>query len=361
MLLSACASLPTPEEIASAPSPLPGLPLALDGRAVFRDTFCALAHAQQPDLVAADPDCEQLLWRLPDEPAATGSHGPADAPSLAPAETLVDDSSRVFIVGGAFSDCFGSASQAYRDGAEVLRSAGADVVRIPVSGRSSAEYNAAIIARELQTAQLSPEDTVILLGYSKGTVDILQFLAETPAMADYIDAVISVAGPTLGSATADTGDWVYDVFIAHGFSGHCDPGDGGVIDALVTERRQAWWRENSPPAGIRFYSLLGIATEQHLARALRPSWRLLADQARLNDGQVTPQEGWVPGSTLLGFAHADHWSIAVPIEEELEFFAARPDPRPYPRSLLFQALVRYVVADLSGPDGAPDTRGKSGQ
>ena len=54
----------------------------------------------------------------------------------------------------------------------------------------------------------------------------------------------------------------------------------------------------------------------------------------------------MPGSTLLGYANSDHWGIAIDIEEELSFLADRPDDTPFPRSILFESVLRYVSEDL---------------
>jgi pimeloyl-ACP methyl ester carboxylesterase len=280
--------------------------------------------------------CETLLWRLDDEAAA----------ELIATPPALDTRLQVFIVGGAFSDCFGNASIAYRDGIAAMTAAGMEVVEVPISGRSSAEYNARAIADAIAN---SPTGPVVLLGYSKGTVDILVFLADYPELAGRVRGVISVAGPVYGSQLAERGDWAYDLFLQRAFSGRCDPGDGGVLHSLLPEARQQWLATHPLPDHVRYYSLLAFTTSEHIARVLGPSWQILAATDPRNDGQITIAEGVLPGSTLLGYANTDHWGVAIDIEEELSFLAGRDDESVYPRSTMFEALVRYVSEDLREP------------
>ena len=274
-----------------------------------------------------------MLWRLSDEPP----QGPA--PNL----PALDKHLQFIVVGGAFSDCFGPASIAYGDGIEALAAQGYHIGTIAISGRSGAAHNAGMIAAALAQA---PQNPVVLVGYSKGTVDILEFLAAYPETAQRVLAVISVAGPVLGSKVAEDGQWVYDTLLTQAFRGRCDPGDGGVVDSLLPQTRQEWLSRNPLPAGVRYYSLLAFAVREHIATALLPSWQVLASADRRNDGQLTITDGTLPGSTLLGYANSDHWGVAINIEQELSFLAGRPDETPYPRSVLLEAALRYVSEDL---------------
>ncbi|TXS89620.1 hypothetical protein [Parahaliea aestuarii] len=254
-------------------------------------------------------------------------------------------------MGGAFSGCFGEASLAYYRGIDALQQQGLPVVSIAIESRSGDRRNARLIATALDAQPPRPGQQTVLLGYSKGAVDILRFLADYPQLAAEVDAVVSVAGPVNGSAVAAKGAWAYDTFLSSALAGRCDPGDGKVVDSLLPVTRRQWLAENPLPPHIRYFTLLGFTTSEHLARGLRPSWRLLARDNRHNDGQVLPEEAMLPGSTLLAYLDSDHWGLAIDIEQELAFFAARADSRPFPRALLFETIVRYVGAELT-PDGA---------
>jgi hypothetical protein len=353
--LSGCASFPSSEEYvhsAALLAPADGAGVRRDARAEFRRVFCALVD-QADSKLGTENGCDEYLWQLDDEPA-----GPAPAPLQPLAPAL-----RVFIVGGAFSDCFGDASVAYGEAVTRLAAEGIRITVVPISGRSSAYLNASRIAETYARENPSQDELVVLIGYSKGTVDILHFLVRYPATSRTVDAVISVSGPVHGSEAARRGAWLYDALLANRFAGMCEPGDGGVVDSLVPEYRQAWLGEHDLPQHVRYYTLSAFTTREHMARGLVPTYRLLARLDPRNDGQVTLEEGLLPGSTLLGYANADHWSLAIDIEEELEFFASRPDKRRFPREVLFEALLRFVSNDLEDGDGnsrpyTPSTRSR---
>jgi len=337
-IFGGCASMPDADEYLAYPvllDPPNGGATARDDRARFREIFCQVA--QRENFAGADPNCEQFLWRLPDE--AELEKTSTELPNL-------DTSLHIVVVGGAFSDCFGAASVAYGAAIKQLESKGVTTTVVPISGRSSAEFNARIIAESLHSASIDPEQRIVLLGYSKGTVDILHFLNGYPDLAPQVQAVISVSGAIFGSAVADQGAWAYDTLLKNTFKKRCDPGDHGVVDSMKTEVRRAWLEQHEMPGHIRFYTIAAFTTRDHLARGLRSSWRILARTNRRNDGQVTISDALFPGSTLLGYANADHWGVAIDIEQELDFIAGRPDDHPFPRSVLFEAYLRYVSEDL---------------
>lgn len=336
LLAGGCSSFPTTGELEAtrAVLPAPAAGVVADDRAHFRRIFCAVAGLHGVPAAETAGGCEGLLWRLRDEPApAPGFSLPEPKPGV-----------QLLIVGGAFSDCFGTASIAYRDAIAQLVKAGVDVRSVPISGRSSAEYNAKAIAT---TVAASPHGPLVLLGYSKGVVDSLYFLSAYPQLAGRVNALVSIAGPVLGATLADSGDWIYDTFLEQSFAGRCDPGDGGVLDSLLPAARLQWQAAHPLPTQVRYFSLLAFTTEEHIARGLRPSWRILAATDVRNDGQITIEEGALPGSTLLGYANTDHWGLAIHIEEELAFFGGREDPTPYPREVLLEAVVRYVSEALT--------------
>src|SRR5512147_1959702 len=107
-----------------------------------------------------------------------------------------------------------------------------------VSGRSSAEHNARQLAEAVRAAGIGAGDRIVLIGYSKGAVDILQFLSDFPELGQQVVAVVSVAGAIFGSPLASTADWWYRTLFAKSFSTRCDPGDGLVISSLLPETRR---------------------------------------------------------------------------------------------------------------------------
>jgi hypothetical protein len=204
----------------------------------------------------------------------------------------------------------------------------------------------------LAAAGLEPGQRIVLIGYSKGAVDILHFLAEFPDAAQQVAAVVSLAGPILGTPLAERAAWAYDHLLSEAFTGRCDPGDRGLADSMLPDTRREWLAAHPPPADIAYFSIAAFTTRAHLAWALRPSWRLLAGYDRRNDGQVLPADAVIPGSTLLGYANADHWGLAIAVEQELPRLISRPEGNLLPQSVLLEAILRQVSETLDTHGGS---------
>lgn len=347
-----CATTPGAGELLLAPvqaRTVADAPAMRDGRPAFRGTFCSTLreeHLAAPD----DAACDRWLWRLTDEPA-----GDADrVVPLANPEHL-----EVVLVTGAFSECVGEASRPFSAGAARLQAAGAKVRTVVVGGRSGTSHNAGQIADVLATSQIDDDRKVILIGYSKGGLDILRFLVDFPDLAKRVDAVVGVASPIFGTPLAELAEPAYAALVARVPYEKCPPGDGEVMASLRPGTASGWLAVNPLPAGVRFYSLAAFTTRGHVARALVPFWKHLGGTGVRNDGQVVATDAVIPGSTLLGYANADHWGVAQTIETEHPVLAARQDPALFPLEQLFLAMVAFIADDLaqnatSGPGTFPE-------
>ncbi|MFO1406606.1 MAG: hypothetical protein U1F08_03625 [Steroidobacteraceae bacterium] len=343
LLATACTGIPRPSEFRATSAAWPAGTHAGtgDGRARFRQIFCDLVSAAG-DVRGARNGCGALLWKLDDEPPPSAD---ATAPPL-PGDL------RVFVVSGAFADCRREGTVPYEAEISRLEATGTDVRATMVSGRSGAGHNAAELATAIREAGVGEHDRIVLVGYSKGAVDSLQFLVDYPDLAAHVAAVVSVAGPIYGSPLAATAEGVYRLF-SDSFASVCDPGDGGVIESLLPDVRRQWLEAHPLPAHVRYYSLASFPTRKHLARGLEPSWQMLAPTDTRNDGQVLVGDAVIPGSTLLGYVNADHWDVAIAVERQMPFFSGRPDPRQFPRAALFDALLRYVGETLGPAPASP--------
>ena len=338
-LAAGCASIPGADEFRSGVAALPDVALngpVTDGRARFREIFCEVARRN----ARVPPEgllCDTLLWRLADETAASTS----PVPPRAAGSRL-----RVFVVTGAFSDCFGPGALPYRGGIARMNAAGYRVETIVVSGRSSTGHNARQIADALRAASTAESDRIVLMGYSKGAIDILEFLDEYPDLAGRVSAVVSIAGAVMGTPLAEKGEWVYRKALADTFATRCDPGDGGVLESLDPTARRQWLADHPLPRHVAYFSLAAFTTREHLAHGLLPFWKMLAPFDPRNDGQVLIGDALIPGATLLGYANADHWSVALRIENELPHLAARSSGYQFPQDDLLEALVLFTAEAL---------------
>jgi pimeloyl-ACP methyl ester carboxylesterase len=334
-----CAATPVAEGGLTAPvqsKTVGGGPGMRDGRPAFRAAFCSMLREEG---LAASQDlaCERWLWRLTDEPAGE----PRETPSAASTEPL-----EVLLVTGAFNECVGAESRPFSAGAARLQGAGSTVRTLVVGGRSGTVHNARQIAEALTASPSAAEAKVILVGYSKGTLDILRFLVDYPQLARRVDAVVSVASPIFGTPLADTAGPTYAALLSRLPYDKCPPGDCQVLASLRPDVATEWITSNALPAQVRYYSLAGFTTQERVARMLEPGWRLLNRIDARNDGQVIAADAVIPGATLLGYANADHWGVAQQIEAVHPVLAGRSDPTPYPLEQLFLAIVAFVTDDL---------------
>ena len=336
--LTGCVSLPTTEELLVAPAPhlSADAPAGItDERSEFRQHFCEeyRGSSTQDDTVAR---CDAWLHRLSDEQGRVTVTAAA-RPDL-----------QVLFVTGAFSECFDESARPFASAIAARANDNDDLGTIVVGGRSGTSHNAKQIADFLETWPDDPAKPLVLVGYSKGTNDILQFLVDYPELASNVDAVVSIAGAVRGSPIADRYGRLYDLLFSHAPMKRCEKGDGDVVDDLRTNVRGAWLAEHDLPAHVRYYSLVAFTTRERVARALVRTWKSLLRDSRRNDGQLVPEDALLPNSSLLAYLNADHWAVAMELESEHRLIAARRDETPFPHNALLGAMLRHVGDDLNG-------------
>jgi hypothetical protein len=307
-----------------------GQPGLVDGRQRFREVLCGL----RPD------DCESLLIRLADEPVAS---------SVQTAPAPIDPALRVIFVPGAFQACFPEVAVPFEGAFAQLRSQGHRIDVVRLGARSSSERNAEELARIVIADRLTADEKLVLIGHSKGVPDILVFLARYPVLAEQVSVVVSIAGAVNGTRLAD---WVSPLIPLPPWFGvtPCEAGDGGVLQSLRHEERMRWWSKNRLPDHIRYFSLGAVTTADAAARIFDLPRQKLARASELNDGQLLFFDQAIPGSTLLGYANADHWDVVLGAQQRWSYWAANRATRVYPRDALFEALMRYLSEAM--PRGA---------
>ena len=220
-----------------------------------------------------------------------------------------------------------------------------------MSGRSGPAHNAAQIAAAMARAELAPDERVVLVGSSKGSLDALQFLVDGAPLAERVVAVASVVSPLRGSPGA-TGARPLWPALAAAIGAECEAGDGSVLESLQPAVRARWLAANPLPSRVAYFSLAAYPSRDRLAHGLLAPWELLAAFDRRNDGQVLARDAFIPGATALGVVNADHWDVAVAFEAISPRLGARASARTFPREALLDAVLLYVGEALDAGNGS---------
>jgi len=341
--LGACASGPLAPYSTDTP-PLMLAPAAqagvVDGRGRFREIYCAVLEAHGHELPDYRP-CDEALTRVGDEPAAQGR-----AVDLGPSSRHLV----ALLVPGIGWDCVEDWLEAPGSAANHVAHFGYELSQIHVDALSGTRHN----AREIRDALLAmpePEGAprLVLVGYSKGTPDILEAVVSYPEIRSRIAAVVSIAGAVGGSPIADDSKQSEAALMRHFPGATCTPGDGEGVASLGTVTRRAWLAANSLPADLRYYSLATFPQPDRISRVLKSSYRKLAAIDARNDGQLLFYDQLIPGSRLMGYLNSDHWAVVLPIARSHEtvgkLFVTQ---NAYPREALLEAVLRFVEEDLAG-------------
>lgn len=306
-----------------------------DGRARFRQLFCrSFAAVGAPE--GGKPACSDYLHRLVDEPA--GGAQPTGAP-------LALASVRFIVVPGFMGDAAPSGMRALGTGIDRLAAKGYRIEYIKVSGGGGGGYNAEQIAAFFRDRSFSEQDKLVLVGYSKGTIDILHFLVDHPELARHVDALVSYAGAVNGSALAEVFPQILiDTAIVLGGS---DPGDSAGFHALKPSVQMSWLAANPLPTHIKYFSLVSYTDRENVSGVLTDGYDRLSQINPKNDGQLIFYDQVLPRSTLLGYANADHWAIALAFSEKSPTMASTVVTRNvFPREALLEAVLLYVREKL---------------
>ena len=324
-----------------ATSPLAFLPAAGAGiddqRGRFREILCAVDEAHGHQLPEYRP-CDEILHRFTDEPAGTGE--PVD---LGPARSKL----RVAVVAGLGAECFGAFVTAFPYALEHLQGFGYQTASITVDGLSSSTNNGRQVKDAVVALDLAPDEQLVLVGYSKGTPDILEGLATYPELAQRVAAVVSVSGSVNGSPLADDAPESMLAMLEYLPGSECGAGDGGAVDSLKPSTRHDFARTHELPETVRYYSLASFAQREQISFGLRGTYDDLAKIDPRNDSQLLFYDQIIAGGALLGFVNADHWAVALPISRDRPVLAATVINRnEFPREVLLEAIVRHVEEQL---------------
>lgn len=340
--LTGCASAP-PVPFSTDAAPLILAPTSdagvQDKRARFREIYCAVLEGHGHEL----PDyrgCDLALTRVGVEPAGNGR-----AVNLGPSHRHLI----ALTVPGLGYDCVAPWLAPTDTVASNLRKYGYDSSVLKVDALSGSSRNARQIRDALMSMDLGTGGPrVVLVGYSKGIADLLEAIVSFPEIRSRIAAVVSAAGAVGGTPLAnDAHEYQVNLF-KHFPKATCDSGNGGGLESMRPQTRQAWLAHHQLPAAIHYYSLVTFPEPDQISSILRGSYDKLSRVDARNDGQVIFYDEVIPHSALIGFVNADHWAIALPIARTHDTVGSLfVTHNAYPREALTEALLRFIDEDLA--------------
>jgi len=342
LALIGCASAPLQPFTTETP-PLVLVPAAQAGvhdkRGRFREIYCAVLQARAGEVPDHRP-CDDALTRLGTEPGPTGQPVALGASSRHLVAALVP---------GIGYDCVAQWLQPPGTVGQHVRKYGYELTLIKVDALSGITTNARQIRDAVMAMTLGPgAPRLVLVGYSKGTPDVLEAIVKHPEIRPRLAAVVSVAGAVGGSALANNAEQYQAELLQHFPGASCDAGDGGAVASLRPNVRKAWLAQNPLPASVPTYSVVTLPQAERISSILQGSAGKLSMIDGRNDSQVIFYDQVIPGSNLVGYINADHWAIALPIARMHESVGSIfVTQNAYPREALLEAVLRFVEEDLA--------------
>jgi hypothetical protein len=323
LFLCGCAAKSLPP----AAETMPPIVLATLGDAGIKDLRHLYRAAVCRQLPAGSPSCNEVLLRFPGEASL-------DSP---PAQRDIANRYRIAFVPGIFSDCFNGTFRPFTDVIENFKNSGFAVHDFHTAGRANAAENARRLAKQL--AELSPDPRPwIMVVYSKGLPDVLEFLLRYPQASQQVAAIVSIAGASNGSPIADDLYEFYRDWLAGLPIPGCDRGTGEEVQDLRRDVRLGWWKRNRSAIVLPIFSLVAVPRAERVSPILKQTYEKLSGIDPRNDGQLLWYDAIVTGGYLLGYVNADHLAVAIAASQQspaLSFLFKDNVPRP--------ALVRAAV------------------
>jgi hypothetical protein len=311
---------------------------AQDRRGRFREIFCAVIEARK-DSIPDYRSCDDALKRVGQEAPGTGM-----AVSLGQAQRKL----KLVFVPGLGRDCF-SEWLAIKDTIpRHVREYGYDMVTLDINGLSSCELNARQISDAiLSMPQNGAQPDLVLVGFSKGAIDVLTAVVNHPEIHSRVAAVVSLAGSIGGSPLANMASEGQLNLLQYFPGATCKPAGGGALHDLRPDTRQAWLAEHTLPEGIAYYSLITYPDPDRISGVLRNSYHKLSRVDARNDSQLIFYDQFIPDSTLVAYLNADHWAVALALARTHAVVGELlVEQNEYPREALFEALLRFIEEDL---------------
>jgi hypothetical protein len=275
--------------------------------------------------------CDDVLLRLAGEDAPVPDIPPSD----------VSHRYRVAFIPGLFSECLQALARPFADVMGNLSRAGVDAHYFGVAGRGSAAVNAERLATALSALPDDPRP-LIVFAYSKGLPDLLELIIRRPDAGARIAALVSLAGAANGSLLADRHLDAYRRWLSGLPLTSCDAGTGVELADLRRDVRLEWWRQHRAAISLPIFLLVTAPRRDRVSPPLAGMYRELAQTEPRNDGMLFWYDQLVSRASLLGYVNADHWSVAIPLSQELRAVGFLFYDDAVPRTALVEAALEVI-------------------
>ncbi|WP_224249400.1 lipase family protein [Hyalangium gracile] len=249
----------------------------------------------------------------------------------------------VLFVPGLLGDCADGLAAPFQPTVKRLRLLGYDARVSQVNTSSNSHVNAEHLAREI--AEI-PSEHLLLVGHARGAVDILELLVANPTVASRVSAVLSVAGAINGTPLAGDSKGA-DLLFPNGEDSPCVRGQRWALPEMERAHRLRWLMAHPLPVPPRYFSLAAFTPLSEISPPLRDRAAALTRIDPRNDGLAPFFDQVIPGAELLGYANADHYSIATDPLPPTPAVEGAPGTKPsYPRDALLEAAVLRITEAL---------------
>ena len=220
-------------------------------------------------------------------------HALYEASSKSKVSTLPADAQRYryIIVGGAFTRAY---PRYFSHGIKHLRGNNLDVIEAKVPLMGTVEENSLAIQALIED-QAKQGFKVVLIGHSKGGVDIAAALGQRPELSKHVRAVLTIQSPLKGYVKTVGGHW----------SERLLPGAKRTLSGLTFEKRSESLQDNPFPQTVPTFAFVSSTKVFH--PVIKPFAPLKKSRVA-NDGFVPLDSQVLPGMSYAEFEGIDHAS-----------------------------------------------------
>lgn len=307
-----------------------------DLSAAFAETFCSVLLNEKPD--GGD-------W------GACSDYIKADSPSMkAHSLSAIPASYRVLVIPGVLSSCQAN-TQAFSEGQAHLKEKHGMTVEFLQMPNATSTENGRQIAEYLRKQVAKDSRKYVIVAYSKGAPDVQEALANDPQVQSAVAAFVTIAGAVGGSPIAETMPSIAERYTATLKLGTCEGDIAQAFKSLRQDVRKQFNADHPDPL-VPSFSLAAVSDSNTTSKMLLQAWKLLTAYDSRTDSQLLQADAVIPGGNFLGVLRADHLAAALNYESASDnTIRTAADHNHYPRVALFEAAVRFAIANISTTAG----------